>query len=111
MHQCEFCPNLFSPRPQVKRPRACSNCQFLRQQENEKTWHSKNKEKHDALYHRVQKGLRVETLSEISKKVCEWLRIGMEFKGGSVDVKELGKLLLRFFLDLGIRRVNKFCAT
>jgi hypothetical protein len=48
-------------------------------------------------------------LKKLSQKLFDWLRIGMEFKGGGADLNELSEIFFRFFLDLGIRRINKVC--
>lgn len=109
MHQCEFCNVMFQPRPQVKHPRACRDCQKKRQQANEKAWHSKHKTGFDCKYHQNQKRIRMQSLREHVQKVTRWIEIGMTYVGQAVNLELLTDYLVKFFIDLGIRRANKLC--
>ena len=58
MCTCEFCNTEFEPRPQVKNPRACSNCQNARQRANEKEWRNRHLGLYDGKYHQVKRESR-----------------------------------------------------
>jgi hypothetical protein len=111
MHCCEFCSATYQPRPQVKRPRACPQCQKQRQRANEKAWHFKHQAKFDPSYFSVKRELR---LKEVRKLVEEFLKcflVGLTFSGKRPgDEGLLRDYFQRFFLELGIRRVNKLWA-
>lgn len=107
MHRCEFCPALFSPRPQVKRPRACPGCQQKRQRENEKSWHSRHKTGFDRRYHALQRELRRSRLRRWAVTLGEWLKVGTTFAGAKIDVAAWTGVLFDFLSALGVRRANK----
>ena len=108
MHCCEFCNLRFQPRPQVKRPRACSACQKKRQRENEKAWHSKNKAQFGARYHQLQKVLRFKELKGICAECLKCFGTGFTFHGKDPNLEVFEDYFFTFLLRLGIRRVNKF---
>ncbi len=111
MHQCEFCNAMFKPRPQVKRPRACGNCQSKRQQQNEKLWQERNLQRYDPLYHRTRRQQRLALLRLKTKKLIECLRVGGHFFGLSFLNGVLDAAIEGVLIQLGIRRVNKFWIT
>jgi len=110
MCTCEFCNSEFSPRPQVKKPRACPNCQRLRQRANEKAWREKNLGCYDGKYHSAKRDGRKAAIQE---KVTDLLRC-IEVGGTLLGVpftKEIRDsfqgIFLKFMFTLGIRIVNK----
>jgi len=100
---------MFQPRPQVKRPRACADCQKRRQRENEKAWHSRNKDHFSPLYHQIKKRLRLREIRKIFNELARCFRAGMTFYGKQIEFPLFEEGLLKFFIQLGIRRINKFC--
>lgn len=110
MRNCEFCHTEYTPHPQVKKPRACSNCQKLRQRENEKAWKQKNLGLYDGKYHRHQ---RKERLDEIKSRIKHLVRcievgstlLGIIFSNSSRD--EFMNWLVPAVLGVGTRRANK----
>lgn len=109
MHRCEFCFVMYQPRPQVKRPRACEQCQSKRQRSNEKAWHFKHKGQFDAKYYRILKDQRLKALREKSALFREWIEIGRRFMQQSGSLVGLDEFLFQFLTYVGIRRVNKLC--
>jgi hypothetical protein len=109
---CEFCHTEYTPRPQVKKPRACAKCQPLRQDANEKAWKDKNVGLYNGEYHRVRRSGRTRKLRS---KVEGWLRC-MEVGGTLLGVSafqtetraELASAFLKFLSRLGISHANKF---
>jgi hypothetical protein len=109
---CEFCHTDYAPRPQVKKPRACTKCQALRQAANEKSWKDKNVGLYDSEYHRVRRNGRMKRLRS---KVEGWIRC-MEVGGTLLGVStfqtetrsELAAAFLKFLSRLGITHANKF---
>lgn len=108
MHRCEFCTTYFQARPQVKHPRACKNCQKLRQRDNEKTWHFKHKTSFDRKYHAIQKSQRLVSIKIVSVNICHWIRTGALFYGNSFLNADWENSFFVFLVRLGIRKVNKF---
>ena len=109
---CEFCHTEYTPRPQVKKPRACTECQELRQAANEKAWKDKNVGLYDGEYHRVRRSGRIRKLRA---KIENWIRC-MEVGGRLLGVPaflrenraELASAFLKFLSRLGITHANKF---
>lgn len=108
MHKCEFCFSNFHARPQVKRPRACPNCQKKRQRANEKAWHIKHKDQFDQRYHQVQKMIRFKLIKQVLVEFLKYLRVGCSIHGQQLHWGLFESYFLKFLGDLGIRRVNKF---
>lgn len=108
MHRCDFCNVMFNARPQVKRPRACKDCQLERQQENERAWHSEHRSGFDAQYHRSQKVDRFKTLKAVADEISKLVDIGKTFLGERVELAGMVTFFYRFLVHIGIRRVNKF---
>lgn len=108
MHQCEFCNASFNPRPQVKRPRACTNCQPIRQRQNEREWHDRHRGLYDKKYHQLKKLKRAKALLNYSQEILQWLEVGVRFFGKELNLKSFEFLFSKFFASLGIRQVNKF---
>jgi len=108
---CEFCNSYFSPRPQIKNPRACSKkcCQEARQKANEKDWHERNKGLYDGKYHRIKRSFRKKKLKEIINNMLECLKIGSCLKKIEYNFLALEDILSKLFLDLGIKAANKWC--
>jgi hypothetical protein len=108
MHCCEFCSTHFLSRPQVKTPRACSNCQTLRQRANEREWHEKHTHFDDA-YHGIRRKQREQKILKLISILIECLRIGQSLSGLKFDTEKFSKILEARFLELGVRQINKFC--
>ena len=66
MHMCNYCHTPFSPRPQVKNPKACpkGDCQKARQRGNEKHWRERNKVHYPKDYYELQRCKRAQAISE-----------------------------------------------
>jgi hypothetical protein len=108
MHTCEFCSIQFEARPQVKIPRACKDCQVLRQRANERDWHERNLHLHSHTYHKSKREVRLTKLRKLASVFTECLRVGQDFFG----IKFLNDFELFFaqaFIRLGVRQINKFC--
>ena len=69
---CEFCHTPFCNRPQVKQPRACKNCQRLRQQANELEWRERHPDLYDKKYHAIKKQLRDDALTKRAELAIEY---------------------------------------
>ena len=110
MSVCEFCEALFSPRPQVKNPRACSNdcCQKKRQRLNEKTWRERHPELYGKEYFAGQKETRARVLEGLAAIVSSCFKTGAILIGVDMDWTAVRKEFENLFLQLGLRRVNKF---
>jgi len=108
MHCCEFCHTHFSCRPQVKNPRACSNCQVERQRTNEREWHEKHTHFNDA-YHGIRRKQREQKIFKLVSILIACLRVGQSLSGIKLDSEKFSKILEVRFLELGVRRINKFC--
>jgi hypothetical protein len=106
MHKCTFCHDIFNPRPQVKDPKACSKCQSLRRQANQKAWHFKNKTGFDSRYHKLQRELRNKQLQEICNTLCGALRVGLQFQGKELNLPLMEQLFFEFLQKFGLRRAN-----
>ncbi|HLE12044.1 MAG: hypothetical protein A2504_05955 [Bdellovibrionales bacterium RIFOXYD12_FULL_39_22] len=89
MCTCEFCNTEFTPRPQVKNPRACNNnpCQRLRQAANEREWRQLNDHLNSKEYHQIRRNQRIDKIKKINAVVIKSLSIGAEFLGLPIDVK------------------------
>ena len=111
MCTCEFCNTEFTPRPQVKKPRACSNCQKLRQKANEKSWRTKHLGIYDRKYHRIKREVRQSEIRTKAKDVIRCIKVGGTLLGVNLSEEiqqSMNELFLKFLSDLGIRRANKF---
>jgi hypothetical protein len=110
VHACEFCHIQFTPRNQVKNPRAClaEKCQTLRQRDNEKTWKQKHLAQYDKEYHEIQRDKRSREVEAILKSVLDCLRTGISFFNLNVKIGQFEANFTPFFLGLGIREINKF---
>ena len=108
MHCCEFCSTHFLSRPQVKNPRACSNCQKLRQRANEREWHEKHTHFDDA-YHGIRRKQREQKIFKLVSILIACLRVGQSLSGIKFDSEKFTKILEVSFLELGVRQINKFC--
>ena len=109
-HQSEFCPASFYPRPQVKNPRACerTECQRKRQRSNELAWRARNETSQDAEYHRICRQGRLKRLQEFAAIMSRCLSTGATFLNESISLGPIQDILLRFLLELGVRKINKF---
>jgi len=109
MHECTICHNQFSPRPQVKTPKACANpsCQKTRQKLNEKSWRERNQGLYDGLYHRTKRSVRLKKLSRFSDQLSKCLQMGIAMLGLAIDFKLMESFFQRFLAGLGIRLANK----
>ena len=108
MCTCEFCLTQFSPRPQVKKPRACPDCQMRRQRDNENRWRKQNPRYSYALYYLQWRKDRDQRLKAAAESLAECIRVGKDLLGVNVGMKELAPVLREFLSQLGIRRINKF---
>ena len=108
MHCCEFCSTHFLSRPQVKNPRACSNCQTLRQRANEREWHEKHSHFNDA-YHGIRRKQREEKILKLVSILIVCLRVGQSLSGLKFNCEKFSKILEVWLLELGVRQINKFC--
>jgi hypothetical protein len=110
MCTCEFCNTEFEPRPQVKNPRACSNCQKARQRANEKSWRNKHLGLYDGKYHQVKRECRKAAIKTKVKDLIKCVEVGGTLLGIAIT-KEIQEsfcdIFLKFFASLGIRRANK----
>lgn len=106
---CEFCKEEFTPRAQVKNPRACckKSCQRKRQKINEKEWRDRNKGLYDKKYHNVMKQKRIEKLREYSKKLIKLIEIGQSYFDEALRIENFKDYIFKFFIKLGIRKVKK----
>ena len=110
MHSCEFCLTEYVPCPQVKKPRACSNCQKRRQRENEKAWKQKNLGLYDGKYHRDQRDERKGEVKARIEQLVRCIEVGSTILGTvfSDDSRaEFKNWLLIAVLGVGTRRANK----
>ena len=109
MNKCEFCNDIFKPRPQVKNPRACDKpeCQQKRQSLNEKEWREKNQGLYDGKYHSVKRVERKKTLDKLSDQVFQCIKVGKEFLNQKLNLELVNVFLVDFFHNLGIRCANK----
>ena len=105
--KCEFCLKNFTPRPQVKTPRACSNCQRLRQRSNERDWHRRNQGLYDAKYHQSQRIQRHQYLKKCVEKIIRFCQAGSRLFEEPVSISSLKQIMLPFFIQLGVRAANK----
>jgi hypothetical protein len=108
MHECEFCRTDFLSRPQVKNPRACENCQSLRQRANEREWHERQSKFSDR-YHQLRRGQRLKLIEALTKVLMECLSVGGRLLGTPLNLEKLCEVLTRFLVELGVRQINKFC--
>ena len=107
MHCCEFCHTHFSCRPQVKNPRACSNCQVERQRTNKREWHEKHTHFNDA-YHGIRRKQREQKILKFVSILIECLRVGQRLSGLKFDSQKFSLILEVHLLELGVRQINKF---
>ena len=110
---CTFCNEIFTPRPQVKSPKACSNpkCQRARQKSNEIAWKERNRPNHDATYHRIRRGLRVKKLREMISLLVAAMCVGGRLNNFAFNVLAMTEFLVRVVTELGSRRANKLWNT
>jgi hypothetical protein len=106
-NSCKYCHDTYQARPQVKNPQACnkSQCQKLRQANNEKLWRQKNQNLYDKKYHRIKKSVRDSQVKKIVAELIESFMTGLRFKGKMFSETHI---LYQFFNSLGIRFLNKF---
>ncbi len=104
---CEFCHTPFCNRPQVKQPRACKNCQRLRQQANELEWRERHPDLYDKKYHAIKKQLRDDALTKRAELAIEYLRAGALIKGDRINIEKFGLKISELFFRVGIFEINK----
>lgn len=107
---CTICNETFTPRPQVKTPKACfkPSCQAARQKANEISWRFRNREDYDGKYHSILRALRAKKLKEIVTRLLECLRIGGRMKNFHFDAGALEVFLTHALSKLGSRACKKF---
>ena len=110
MHCCEFCHIQFTPRNQVKNPRACvtEKCQMLRQRDNEKTWKQKHLDQYDKEYHEIQRDKRDKEIEDILNSILKCIEVGIKFLGQKIEFENFKVYFTTFIFQLGIRQINKF---
>jgi len=103
---CNYCTDIYEPRSQVKNPQACNKeqCQKLRQRDNEKKWHQKNKGLYDKKYHQIKKSVRDKAVIKIVSQLTNALLTGLRFEG---KILCNSSILDQYFSSLGIRSLNK----
>lgn len=110
MFTCEFCNSEFSPRPQVKKPRACQSCQRLRQRANEKAWREENLGYYDGKYHSSQRKARKAAIEEKIIALLKCIEVGGTVLGVPLTkeiLKSFQAQFLKFISALGFRYANK----
>lgn len=107
---CNICNETYTPRPQVKSPKACFklSCQEERQKANEISWRSRNREAYDGKYHSIQRASRAKKLNEIVRRFLECLSIGGRMKNFHFDLTSLQVFLTQVLARHGSRACNKF---
>ena len=110
MHKCEFCHIEFSPRPQVKNPRACKldQCQTQRQRSNEKAWKLKHSSEYDKEYHEIQRDKRLKAIEKVLESIMKCFDVGSKLIGKNIQINDFKAHITTFLFSLGIRRINKF---
>ena len=108
MHVCEFCHTDYFCRPQVKTPRACQNCQVARQRANEREWRKLHTH-FDDRYHSIRREQRLRKIRALLAVLLECLRLGQRLLGMTLKVDTFSEILEETLVDLGVRRINKFC--
>ena len=111
MCKCEICGSSFTPRPQTKKARACSDrqCQIQRQRLNEKEWKNKHKAEYGAQFYREYREERVGVISKLVERILRVLQIGCTALHEKFSLEDFKKVLIPFLSRLGIRRANKLC--
>ena len=112
MHTCEFCHTQFTPRSQVKTPRACNKdmCQRQRQRDNERSWRERHKHLEDKNYHQIRRHQRRKKIHDIGQLIFKCMAVGREFLGIPIYMENMRTHFIDFLLELGIRRINKLCS-
>lgn len=106
---CEFCSREFSPRPQIKHPRACSaaGCQQKRQRSNETSWLARHRDDYKRSYYEIQKKLRMVVMGEFIKRLLDCLKVGARMTSMPLDFGAIELFLAPIIFKLGVRRTNK----
>jgi hypothetical protein len=110
-YQCEFCTAVFQPRPQVKNPRACSNCQKQRQRLNEQEWRAKNSHLSSGDYHRIYREQRLKKITLFVETLIQAMNVGLQFYDFNFDknlAPHLNLVMIKFLSHLGLRQISKF---
>jgi len=114
MCTCNYCLNLYNPRPQVKNQKACQkeSCQIARQRDNEREWRERNKIHYGKDYQEQKRDERDNAVLKMIEDIFKCLNVGKEFLDKAINLKEINfnefkKILICFFSELGIRRLNK----
>ena len=108
MRTCEFCHTDFKPRPQVKKPRACANCQGKRQRSNEYDWRLRNPQYSSGEYHELMREKRKRWLKEAAERLLKCVEVGRNFLGVSFSIDGMEIVLTEFLTSLGTRRLNVY---
>lgn len=110
MVTCNFCGIEYSPRPQVKKPKACKKkgCQTLRQRCNEREWRVKNHFRFDGKYYRDWRKSANKRRNEFKSTLIEALSLGLNFREiCEFDIDQISALFSDFVQTLGLRPINK----
>lgn len=108
---CEFCGDLFLPRPQIKKPRACSHekCQQARQKLNQQEWRQRENVYYPNDYHRKKRRERSKKLGFLAKMLCDLLSIGAKMKHVLISKSHLSAIMTQALGSLGILGAKKLC--
>ena len=112
LRTCNFCDTEYSPRPQVKSPRACSkmSCQNQRQRSNEREWRQKNGGKYGSEYFRKWRKQSHQRKNRLAVELLESLKVGMTLRGRQeFDFGIFREFIGDFLGSLGMRSANKLC--
>ena len=104
MVTCKFCGTEYSPRPQVKNPKACKkqSCQTLRQRSNEREWRSKNYFRFDGRYYRNWRKSINKRRNEFRNTLIEALSLGLKFREiRDFDIDQISEFFADFCNRLG----------
>ena len=107
MCTCEFCKREFQPRPQVKNPRACKECQAARQRDNEYNWKERHKDIYNKEYYEQQKIKREDEKKKYADELIECLEVGMKFLEKKLRIGEFRNFIMHIFSHLGLTKIKQ----
>lgn len=104
---CNYCHAIYTPRPQVKNPKACNKpiCQKKRQSANELDWQRKNKNLYDKKYHQIKRSKRLKEVDLIVNIIWQSLLTGLRFHGFSLNSN--AHFFTQIIASIGLRQLNK----
>ena len=106
---CEFCSDIFYPRPQTKKPRACSRdcCQRKRQTQNQETWRARERPYFPPSYHRQKRLERKRKCREIAETIVDLIEVGARLRDRKIEPAKILESLQTFLNFLGWRVAKK----